>query len=135
MPIDLVFYDGNCGFCHWSVQFLIYQDRNGRRFRFAPLGGDTFRAVIPEADRALLPDSVVVRTTSGTILSRSAAVVHVLRRLGGWWLLLGAILWPIPAPIRDALYNGFASVRYRLFRRPKASCPLLPPHLRRRFDP
>jgi predicted DCC family thiol-disulfide oxidoreductase YuxK len=135
MSIDLVFYDGNCGFCHWSVQFLIRQDRGGRRFRFAPLGGDTFRAVIPEKERATLPDSVVVRAASGAVLVRSAAVVYVLNRLGGWWRLLALILSPIPAPIRDALYNAFASVRHRLFRRPKTACPLLPPHLRRRFDP
>jgi predicted DCC family thiol-disulfide oxidoreductase YuxK len=135
MPVDRVFYDGTCGFCHWSVQFLIAQDRGGRLFRFAPLGGETFHARIPEAQRGGLPDSVVVLTADGSLLVRSAAVVHILHRLGGWWRLLGVILRPIPAPIRDRLYNAFASVRHRLFRRPKAACPLLPPHLRKRFDP
>ena len=135
MAVDLVFYDGTCGFCHWSVQFLLAQDRGGRRFNFAPLDGDTFRALIPESERAQLPDSVVVRTAAGRLLVRTAAVVHLLDRLGGWWRLLAFILRPIPAPMLDRLYNAFASIRHRLFRRPKSACPLLPPHLRQRFHP
>jgi len=135
MPADRVFYDGNCGFCHWSVRFLLAEDRSGRLFRFAPIGGASFHAVFPVAVQATLPDSVIVYTPDGTVFTRSAAVDHILRRLGGWWRVFAFLMRPVPARLRDRLYNAFASVRTRLFRRPKESCPLLPPHLRARFDP
>ncbi len=135
MPIDTVFYDGNCGFCHWSVKLLLSADRRGCLFRYAPLGGDTFRACVPEAERMRLPDSLVVLTAGGVLLLRSAAVLHLLRRLGGWWRVSAFFLRFLPRPIRDRLYDSFAAVRLRLFRRPNESCPLLPPSLRTRFDP
>jgi predicted DCC family thiol-disulfide oxidoreductase YuxK len=58
-----------------------------------------------------------------------------MRRLGGWWRVLAFFLAGIPRPILDRLYDGFAAIRHRLFRRPKTSCPMLAPALRARFDP
>ena len=34
----------------------------------------------------------------------------------------------------DIAYDFVASIRYRLFARPKEACPMLPPDLRSRFD-
>ena len=135
MPTDIVFYDGNCGFCHSSVKLLSVADRRGDLFRYAPLGGETFRSRLPEAERNRLPDSLVVLTADGRLLLRSAAVLHLLRRLGGWWRVLASFLVVLPRPIRDRLYDGVAAIRHRLFRRPNAACPLLPASLRVRFDP
>jgi predicted DCC family thiol-disulfide oxidoreductase YuxK len=135
LAADTVFYDGNCGFCHWSVKWLVTADRRGDLFRYAPLGGDTFRALVPAAERARLPDSLVVRTAKGALLFRSGGVLHLLRRLGGWWLIPAFFLVCLPAPLRDRLYDAFAAVRHRLFRRPSDSCPVLPPSLRARFGP
>ena len=41
---DIVFYDGGCALCHHSVRFLVARDRDGSRFRFAPIGGACFRS-------------------------------------------------------------------------------------------
>src|SRR5438067_1150934 len=84
---DTLFYDGHCGLCHRAVRFVLAEDRTGTAFRFAPLDGDAFRAALPAADRAQLPDSIVVRTAEGAVLTRSAAVRHILQRLGGLWRL------------------------------------------------
>ena len=135
MPTDTVFYDGNCGFCHASVKLLLAADRRGTLFRYAPLGGENFQARVSNADRTHLPDSLVVLTTGGALLLRSTAVLHILRRLGGWWRFLAFVLAFLPGPVRDLLYDSFAAVRHRLFRRPNEACPLLPPALRARFDP
>jgi predicted DCC family thiol-disulfide oxidoreductase YuxK len=135
LPTDTVFYDGTCGFCHWSVKLLLAADRRGTLFRYAPLGGATFHARVPTDERGVLPDSVVIYTSDGALLIRSAAVLHVLRRVGGWWRVLAFLLAGIPRPIFDQLYDGFAAIRHRLFRRPKVSCPVLAPALRARFDP
>ncbi|MHC4380516.1 MAG: thiol-disulfide oxidoreductase DCC family protein [Planctomycetota bacterium] len=57
-----------------------------------------------------------------------------MRHLGGYWRVVAAILWCVPRPIRDALYDGLARIRTRLFARPAEVCPLLPPRLRDRFE-
>lgn len=130
---DLVFYDGECGFCHRSVRWLLERDEGGGRFRFAPIGGPTFEQEIPAAERASLPDTLVVRTAAGRTLSGSDAVVHVLRRLGGRHARRSAWLARVPRPLRDAVYAAFARMRRGLLARPEAACPLVPPELRARF--
>ena len=92
----MVFYDGACGLCHRTVRFAIARDRDGRHFRFAALGGEAFRRLVPEALRAGLPDSIVVLTPGGALLARSAAVIHILERIGGPWRLTGRVLALVP---------------------------------------
>ena len=129
-----VFYDGDCGFCHRSVRFLAAHDRGGA-FRYAPLGGPTFDALVPPERRAGLPDSLVVRTAEGAVLVRSEAALHCLRRLGGGLRALATVLAWLPRPLRDAAYDAFARVRHRLFARPADACPVPGAALRARLDP
>jgi predicted DCC family thiol-disulfide oxidoreductase YuxK len=130
---DVIFYDGHCGLCHRLVRFTLAADRSGEAFRFAPLGGAAFCQAVPESRRAHLPDSVVLLTAAGALLTRSAAVVHILRRLGGAWWLLGLLVAAIPTGLRDLAYDAVAASRFHLFRRPDTVCPLMPAHLRTRF--
>jgi predicted DCC family thiol-disulfide oxidoreductase YuxK len=133
-PAEILFYDGGCGLCHRAVRFVIAADRRGDRFRFAPLGGVTFRATVTPEAAAALPDSLVLRRSDGALLTRSAAVVHLLRRLGGPWLLLGALLGLLPVGLRDRAYDAVARRRQRWFASPDTTCPVQPPRLRARFD-
>jgi predicted DCC family thiol-disulfide oxidoreductase YuxK len=128
-----VFYDGHCGLCHGVVRFLLSEDRNCV-FRFAPLQGETFQSAVPESRRAGLPDSVIVLTREGQLLSRSSAVIFLLERLGGLWRALAAVVRMIPSGLCDRLYDGIAGTRHRLFGRPADACPLLPNDLRTLFD-
>lgn len=130
-----LFYDGDCGVCHWAVSFVAQRDPEGRLFRFAPLHGETFETLVPEAVRRHIPDSLVLHTHDGAVLLRSSGAIHILKRLGGGWRLLGALLWLVPSPLRDFGYDRFAAIRHRVARRPDGTCPLLPPELRARFDP
>lgn len=132
--IERVFYDGDCGLCHHAVGFLLARDEDGSRFRFAPLGGETFERTVPPAARAALPDSIVLQQADGTLLLRSDAALHAFSRLGGGWKIVAALgrLWP--RPLRDLVYDGVARVRKRLFAKPAGVCPVLPPPLRKRFE-
>ena len=129
----VVFYDGTCALCHGFVRFLLAEDRTGAAFRFAPLQSQAFREATGKAAAADLPDSVVVRAADGQLLTRSAAVLHVAERLGGWWRLLGLAASTVPRPVRDLVYDLVARVRYRIFGRTREACPLIPPRLRDRF--
>jgi len=76
---------------------------------------------------------MVVLTAEGALLTRSAGVLHVLRRLGGPWRVLAVLSRLVPRPLRDAVYDLVARVRLRLFERPDDACPVVPPHQRARF--
>jgi len=128
----VVFYDGHCGLCHGFVRFLLAEDRGGA-LEFSPLQGELFAAVVPEARRAGLPDSVVVRSADGRLLLRAEAVRQVLSRIGGLWRLGGMLLGLLPVRFSDKCYDAVARVRRKLFRRPADACPLVPPELRMRF--
>jgi predicted DCC family thiol-disulfide oxidoreductase YuxK len=131
--VETLFYDGNCGLCHGAVRFVLAEDPDGTALRFAPLDSDAFRAAVPDDVRASLPDSLVLATADGRVLTRSAGVLHLGRRLGGIWRLLATVGGVVPEGLRDRAYDGIARVRHRLFAKPKDACPLLPPHLRARF--
>lgn len=135
MP-DLVLYDGGCGLCHRSVAFLARRDRDGSRFRFAPLGGATAAARLADTAAAGLPaGTVVVLTADGRTLLRSDAALHALRRLGGVWRALAAASRAVPRPLRDAVYRLVARLRRRLFPPPEGACPRLPAGFAQRFLP
>ena len=131
--VTRLFYDGGCGLCHAAVRFVARHDAGGR-IHFAPLGGETFRRLVP-ASGAPLPDSLVVLTPEHRLLVRSEAVIHLLLNLGGRWGLWAALLRVVPRILRDGLYDLVARVRRRLFRPPVGICPILPAALRDRFDP
>ena len=132
---DLLFYDGSCGLCHGVVKFVIARDREGAHFRFAPLQGATFRGRYAEAERAELPDSVVLWTVDGRTLVRARAVLQIGERLGGAWRVLAQAASLLPVWLLDWVYDGIARMRHHLFARPGSTCPLLPPDLRGRFLP
>ncbi|HTL97416.1 MAG TPA: DCC1-like thiol-disulfide oxidoreductase family protein [Holophagaceae bacterium] len=128
----VLFYDGDCGLCHGAVLFVLKRDRAGV-FRFAPLQGETLIEQVPEEVRAALPDSLVLREPDGRLLTRSSAVVGMLKRLGPLWRAAAALLWIIPRPLRDLGYDLVAKVRHRLFKKPEGACPIVPKDLRGRF--
>lgn len=130
---DLIFYDGHCGLCHRTVRFVLAEER-GNSFRFAPLVSSAFDSSVEESRRAGLPDSIILKRADGELLVRSAAVIHILQRLGGTWGLVGRLLQLVPSRLRDGVYDAIAGVRHRLFAPPADACPLLPTHLRARFD-
>ena len=131
--LERLYYDGHCGLCQRSVRFLLAEGAH-TTLRFAPLQGETSAQNLPADVRASLPDSLIVHTDSGLLLTRTAAVLHLCERLGGIWRLAGAALRLVPQPMRDAGYDFVAKIRRRLFEEPSEACPLVGPELRLRFD-
>lgn len=129
-----LFYDGACGFCHAWVRFVLTVDPHGQT-RLAPLGGETFLRRVPEAQRAGLPDSLVVLTGDGRLLTRAAGVLHLLRGMGWPWRGLAHVVGVFPRGLADTLYDGVARVRHRLFSRSNGPCPVVPEPARSRLDP
>jgi predicted DCC family thiol-disulfide oxidoreductase YuxK len=131
---DRVFYDGSCGLCHRAVRFFLAEDRTGGAFRYAPLDSDAARRSLGADALRDLPDSIVVVTAAGEVLTRSAAILHAAGRLGGIWLALARLARCVPLALRDHSYDWIARNRRRIFARPDTACPILPPDLRARFE-
>lgn len=108
----VVFFDGVCGLCSHSVNWLLARDPE-HRLRFAPLQGAAAAAMISSDLRDRLDTMVFVR--NGTTYIRTAALSRILMTLGGRWQVLGAILWLIPFPVRDLGYRLVSRFRYRMF--------------------
>jgi predicted DCC family thiol-disulfide oxidoreductase YuxK len=91
------------------VQWCIRRDRLAR-LRFAPLQGDTARALLGE----IREDSIVVYTPSPPrALLRSDAILEICRTLGGVWGLLAVAGRLVPRFVRDGVYRYIAKRRKR----------------------
>lgn len=134
---DLVLYDGDCGLCHGAVKRLLVWDKDGSRFLYAPLAGET--AALRLAALGNLPDSIVVLDPKGGHHTEFAAVRRVLTRLGEggpwYWGLLAACARITPRFLGDLGYRFVARIRRRLFAPPTGACPLVPKDQARRFRP
>ncbi|MCA9503230.1 MAG: DUF393 domain-containing protein [Myxococcales bacterium] len=139
-PHAVLYYDGDCGFCHRSVRVVLSEETGTPeplRLRFAPLQSAHFTRHVasrPDVDVDALPDSIVLRLEDGRLLTRSAAALEIAARLGGAWRVLARLLGALPSAWLDAAYDAIARVRKRIFAAPKDACPILPPDLRTRFD-
>jgi len=127
-----ILFDGVCNLCNGFVQFVIRHDPAGH-FHFASLQSEAGRALLAAYGIQAVttdPESVVL-ITGGKVYSHSTAVLRIMRRLGGAWMLLyvGMLL---PRFVRDAAYRFIARNRYRWFGREEA-CMLPTPALTQRF--
>ena len=130
--LPLILYDGDCGLCHGFVKYVLARDSEGV-FLFSPLQGEAIKGLMDESQRKELPDSVVVVTPEQEVLCRSDAVGYVLSRLSGSARMQAKLLRLFPRFLRDTGYNGIASIRKKIFKKPDDVCPLVPQELRKRF--
>jgi len=128
-----IFFDGRCALCHGFVRFVLKEDRSTRPFFFAPLQGDFVRGAIAEDVRGKLPDSLVVLDEKNNVFVRSAAVIYVMKRLGGIWFLAASLMSFLPRALLDFGYVAVASLRKMIFGATKEMCPLVPPQYRTRL--
>jgi len=125
----IVFFDGVCGLCNHTVNFLMARDRR-RRLKFAPLQGSTAEQLVPAEVRSNL--DTFVFSDRGRLYYRSTALSRILMEIGGVWEILGGLLWLIPWPLRDLGYRIVSKLRYRLLGKHE-SCRLPTPDERAMF--
>ncbi len=124
----LILYDGVCGLCHRTVQFVLPRSRE---IRFAPLQS---RLAAELLKRCGLPGDereTVVFVERGRCYTLSTAVLKLLPHLSGGWPALSVFLL-VPRPLRDFAYRWVARNRYRWFGK-LDSCRLPAPEQASRF--
>lgn len=135
LPHHLLLYDGECGFCHAAVQFVLARDRQ-RVFHFASLQGVAAAAEMAPfggvpADLATFYVITHYRGPRPELHRRSDAALVIAETLGWPWRLaaLGRVL---PRRWRDAAYGVVARHRHHLLGRAEA-CIVPRPGDRDRF--
>lgn len=130
----LVFYDGNCGLCDQTVQFIFERD-DEQLFAFAPLQGETasnyLKNLPPEirfTDSLILIENYLSPHPKAYLLSQGAFRIAWL--LGGSWLAIGWLSF-LPGFLFDWAYRLVASNRHRFF--PKGQCFIPPKDQKERF--
>lgn len=131
----ILFFDGHCGLCNRSVDFLIREDAGGR-LRYSPLQGPTAdewrrRDQLPTMSPAGDFDTMLV-AHGDRVHERSAAVLLIGEHLGGLWRVFAWLARGVPRPARDFVYGQIARHRYRLFGR-RETCRLPSKEERRLF--
>lgn len=112
MVTKIIFFDGVCGLCNRFVDFVIPRDKK-RRFRYAPLQGETAKNKIGHLTELQTLKSVVYYE-DGKTYTRSSAVLQIVAQLGGpWWL--AKIFFLVPRFLRDHIYEFIAEHRYQWF--------------------
>ena len=109
---DVILFDGVCIFCSRWVHFVMARDK-AARFRFTPIqspyGARLAQALGIDAGD---PDSNAV-IHGGVAYFKSDGALTVLSQLPGWsWVRL---LFAVPRPLRNGVYNLVARNRYRIF--------------------
>ena len=110
-----VLFDGECGLCSRSVQFL-YKREARARFTFTPLQSSLGRELAAVA--GIDPDdpsSFAVLDEQDKAHLRSAGAFLALRHCGGLWPLFGTIAGLLPRALTDFCYNFIAQRRLRFF--------------------
>jgi predicted DCC family thiol-disulfide oxidoreductase YuxK len=111
---DVILYDGVCIFCSRWIRFIAARDA-AKRFRFTQIqsayGSRLAQAFGIDPDD---PDTNAVVHGSVAYFKSDAALM-VLSKLPGWgWTRM---LFAVPTPLRNAVYNLVAKNRYRIFGR------------------
>ena len=131
----VLLYDGTCGFCAGSVQFVLQHERPQGTLKFASLQGEVGTDVQRRHPELGAVDSVIwyAPASAGrpeTLCVKSDAILEVGRYLGGLWSGLATLARIVPRRLRDATYDLIARHRYQI----AASACLLPsPEQRSRF--
>ncbi len=114
----ILVYDGDCGFCTRSVQFVLAHDKRGI-VRFAARDGVAGRAVRARHAHLQTVESLLwVETVDGreVVSVYSDAVLATATYLGGVYAVLGGLGHLVPRFLRDPVYNAIARVRKRIMR-------------------
>jgi predicted DCC family thiol-disulfide oxidoreductase YuxK len=97
----VVLYDRDCGFCVWSLAWLLAWDRD-HRLRPLALQEETARAMLSGMDREQMLASAHLVTPAGAVHSGGDAVEPILRLLPG-----GVRLAPVARAMTGASRVGY----------------------------
>jgi predicted DCC family thiol-disulfide oxidoreductase YuxK len=125
---NVVLFDGICGLCNSWVNILLSIDLDGR-FKYSTLQGSFAQSILSDSEIKNLKTIVYAR--GNEILTKSTAILAILRDLGGVWAIF-SLFRVIPAFLRDIVYALVSENRYRIFGK-HDTCRIPTPEERAKF--
>lgn len=130
MKPQIIVFDGVCNFCNaWAI-FVLKRDKRAR-YKFAAAQTPAGALILQGSSLSNDLLTTIVLVDGDKRYEKSDAILRILSGLGGIWA--GArLLQVIPQSLRDYVYTGFASRRYRWFGK-SDNCSVPSPEWRERF--
>jgi len=112
LPDKIVFYDGDCGFCNRSVNYVLKHDKT-KSIHYASLQSEITKQIFisnnwPEADL-----STFYFMQEGELYKKSKAAFKVARYFP-WYMQWFQIFRIVPIGIRDWVYDQVAKRRRKI---------------------
>ena len=126
----ILLFDGVCNLCTGIVKFIIKNDKK-EVFRFAALQSQSGQALLKKLNLPATDFDTFVLIIGDQYYTKSTAVLHVLKALGGLWEVLYVYI-VFPESMRDFIYDIVARTRYRVFGK-KETCLVPSPEIKDRF--
>ena len=111
-PDEIVFYDGECGFCSNSVQFILNHERD-HELHFCPLQSEFASELLAQQGIVINLDTIYV-LSKGKVHSKSEAIKLASRHFKAPYSWLAILIAITPRYIADAAYTLFANNRYHI---------------------
>ena len=112
MDKPIIFYDGDCGFCNKTVQFVLNHEKNSE-IHFCALQSEYAKTFFQGLGIHEIDLSTFYFWDGKKLTNKSTAALKVLNYLR-FPYRLGKIGWICPRFIRDGIYNMIAKRRMRL---------------------
>lgn len=108
--IPIIFYDGECGFCNSTIQFIL--NKKKQPFHFAALQSNYALKELEKFNVSVQMDTIYL-VKNNKVYARSSAALQISKGLKGLYPLL-VFFYIVPRFIRDAVYNAVARRRHKI---------------------
>ncbi len=125
---SILFYDGECGFCNKSVQFVLSNEKNDSIY-FSALQNEFATVFLQDKLGHPIDYSTIYYWHKGKLSKRSTAIMRLAKEIK-YPAALIRIFVIVPTFIRDAIYKLIAKYRKKIS---KNFCVIPSSHQAKRF--
>jgi len=119
--MKIVLFDGECGICSRSVEFIFSIDKKAQIY-FAPLDSPIAKEKLAQNGITNPDPNTFYYLDGDQIHSKSTGALRVLKDIGGFWKLFYIFIL-IPPFIRDFCYDLIAKNRHRFIKKSACAMP------------
>ena len=111
--VKIVYFDGVCGLCDWSVNLLVKMDTQ-KNLKFSSLQGKSGQILLSDLKIDLNEFNTVLFKVNDQVYTKSTAVFKIIDSIGGFYKIF-LIFNLLPTKFNDWLYSKIAKYRYKYF--------------------
>ena len=116
---DVLLLDGDCGLCHRLARFMDPKLAPGNDIAYRPIESEEAQNLIATFPKWQQQSDTVYLFRDERSYVRSAAVIRCLLYMIWYWRMWFPIIWIIPLPIRNMVYQFVVEYRHRIFKKPE----------------